>query len=102
MKITQDMQGGTVGQLATFIAHALANGVDLDSPIAMKRDRGSTITELTIELALPGFADAASAAGELNGTASGARTRPSRPRAARAAPADREAPVGGPTSSVEG
>lgn len=80
MKISQDMKGGTVGALATFLAHALGNGVSLDSPIAMRRDRGSDIVELTIEIALPGFESTQAAANELTGTASGARTRTRPPR----------------------
>lgn len=91
MKITQDMKGGTVGALATFIAHALSTGVPLDSPIGMRRDRGSDIVELSIEIALPGFENAQAAVGELTGTSGG--TRPRAPRASRAsAPAAAETP----------
>lgn len=98
MKITQDMKGGTVGALATFLAHALANGVPLDAPIAMARNRGSDITELTIEVELPGFESAASAAGELAGTSSGARNRMTRRRLT---PVGAEAPAAAETPSVE-
>lgn len=76
MKISQAMKGGTVGALATFIAHALNNGVPLDAPIAMARNRGSDITELTIEMNLPGFDGAPAAADELARAIAGTQRAP--------------------------
>lgn len=81
MKITHEMQGGTVGSLAAFLAHALSTGVALDSPIDMHRGRASDIVDITIEIVLPGFETPQGAAGELKGVAGGTRVpRATRPR----------------------
>ena len=62
MKITQEAPDITVGQMAAFVAHALSNGCELDTPVAIKRARSSTVTEMSIEVMLPGFKSTAEAA----------------------------------------
>jgi hypothetical protein len=77
VKITEDVDGTTVGAVAAFIAHALRNGAALDAPLHMSRNRNSTITAMTIDLTLPGFARPGDAADALSADAPKAPRRPS-------------------------
>lgn len=83
MRITEETVDVTVGTLASFLAHALANGVPLEATIEMRRDRRGNVVQLAIDVPLPAFGTPAAAASALR----------ERPRRGRVSPPEEPATV---------
>lgn len=51
MRVTAATENVTVGELATFVLHALRSGASLDTPVQTSRSRASVVVEMSIDIA---------------------------------------------------